>query len=176
MPLRMSVRPTASHTRTPLGTGIIVAPAPRPQPPPKPATPKPGSAYGRCPRIRSRSPAQAVRQRHHQLAPPAPERSHSPRPEDPAASGRSNSPSRRPDAPRLALPHRTRMPPLQSPPLLDAPPATPLGTSQYLDACHRTVSCTGANTGVCTTAQSRHTKPTDGMRPSPEGYPGEVHE
>ena len=33
--------------------------------------------------------------------------------------------------------------------LLDAPPATPLGTSQYLDACHRTVSCTGANTGVC---------------------------
>src|SRR6266446_5535984 len=63
MPLRMSVRPTASHTRTPLGTGIIVAPAPRPQPPPKPATPKPGSAYGRCPRIRSRSPAQAVRRR-----------------------------------------------------------------------------------------------------------------
>jgi hypothetical protein len=38
-----------------------------------------------------------------------------PRPEDPAASGRSNSASRRPDAPRLALPHRTRMPPLQSP-------------------------------------------------------------
>jgi len=28
--------------------------------------------------------------------------------------------------------------------------ATPLGTSQYLDACHRTVSCTSANTGVCT--------------------------
>src|SRR6266436_5046465 len=115
MPLRMSVRPTASHTRTPLGTGIIVAPAPRPPPPPKPATPKPGSAYGRCPRMRSRSPAQAARRRHHQPTPPEPERSHSPRPEDLAASGRSNSASRRPDAPRLALPHRTRMPPLQSP-------------------------------------------------------------
>src|SRR5205807_10672611 len=34
--------------------------------------------------------------------------------------------------------------------LLDAPPATPLGTSQHLDTCHCTVSCTGANTGVCT--------------------------
>src|SRR5271156_6434804 len=34
--------------------------------------------------------------------------------------------------------------------LLDAPPATPLGTGQYLDARHRTVSCTSANTGVCT--------------------------
>jgi hypothetical protein len=44
MPLRMSVRPTAGHTRTPLGTGIIVALAPRRQPPPKRATPKPGSA------------------------------------------------------------------------------------------------------------------------------------
>jgi hypothetical protein len=32
--------------------------------------------------------------------------------------------------------------------LLDAPPPTPLWTSQYLDACHRTVSCIGANTGV----------------------------
>ena len=44
------------------------------------------------------------------------------------------------------------MPPRQSPVLLDAPPATPLGTSQYLDARHRTVSCTSANTGVCTRA------------------------
>src|SRR6202049_3877882 len=113
MPLRMSVRPTASHTRTPLRTGIIVAPAPRRQPPPKPATPKPGSAYGRCPRIRSRSLAQAVRQRHHQPAPPAPERSHSPWPEDPAASGRSNSASRRPVAPRPAPLHPAGMPPLR---------------------------------------------------------------
>src|SRR6202043_2459585 len=54
--------------------------------------------------------------------------------------------------------------------LLDAPPATPLRTSQYLDTCHPTVSCTGANTGVCTTAQSRHIKPTDERRSSPEGY------
>src|SRR5207237_1071297 len=59
MPLRMSVRPTASHTRTPLAAGIIVAPAPR-----------------------------------------------------------------RPT------------------------PATPRRTGQHLDTCHRTVSCTGANTGV----------------------------
>jgi hypothetical protein len=29
MPLRMSVRPTASHTRTPLGTGITAAPMPQ---------------------------------------------------------------------------------------------------------------------------------------------------
>src|SRR5438067_6167666 len=34
--------------------------------------------------------------------------------------------------------------------LLQAPPTTPLGTGQYLDACHCTVSCIGANTGVCT--------------------------
>jgi hypothetical protein len=34
--------------------------------------------------------------------------------------------------------------------LLDAPPATPLGTGQYLDTRHCTVSCTGANTAVCT--------------------------
>src|SRR5439155_6536701 len=40
------------------------------------------------------------------------------------------------------------------------------------DTCHRTVSCTGANTGVCTTAQSRQIKPTDERRPSPEGYEG----
>jgi hypothetical protein len=30
---------------------------------------------------------------------------------------------------------------------LAAPPATPLRTSQYLDACHRTVSYTGVCTG-----------------------------
>src|SRR5208282_118786 len=54
--------------------------------------------------------------------------------------------------------------------LLDAPPATPLGTRQHLDARHRTVSCTGANTGVCTTAQSRHVMPMHKRRPSPEGY------
>ncbi len=54
MPLPMSVRPTASHTRTPLGTGIIVAPAPRRQRPPTPVAPKPGSAHGRCPAIQYR--------------------------------------------------------------------------------------------------------------------------
>ena len=36
--------------------------------------------------------------------------------------------------------------------LLDAPRVTPLGTGQYLDACHCTVSCTSANTAVCTGA------------------------
>src|SRR5207245_3248389 len=40
--------------------------------------------------------------------------------------------------------------------LLDAPPATTLWTSQYLDASHRSTSCTGANTGPCPTAQPRH--------------------
>src|SRR6266851_4854376 len=54
--------------------------------------------------------------------------------------------------------------------LLDAPPATSLRTGQNLDTCHPTVSRTGANTGVCTTAQSRHIKPPDGRRPAPEGY------
>jgi len=36
--------------------------------------------------------------------------------------------------------------------LLDAPPPPTLGTGQYFDACHSTVSCIGANTGVCTDA------------------------
>jgi hypothetical protein len=36
--------------------------------------------------------------------------------------------------------------------LLDAPPPPPLGTGQYFDACHCTVSCIGANTDVCTGA------------------------
>src|SRR5205823_9721864 len=52
---------------------------------------------------------------HRQPAPPAPERSHLPRPEDPGASGRSNSVSRPPDAPHLAPRHPARMPPPQSP-------------------------------------------------------------
>jgi hypothetical protein len=33
---------------------------------------------------------------------------------------------------------------------LGAELATPLGTGQYLETCHCTVSCTAANTGVCT--------------------------
>jgi hypothetical protein len=32
--------------------------------------------------------------------------------------------------------------------------ATPLRTGQHLDACHRIVSCTGANTDVCSSLQS----------------------
>ena len=77
MPLRMSVRPTANHTRTPLGTGITAAPAPRRPRPPKPETPKLGSGRGRGLQIRPRSPAwAAVRRGHRQPAPPAPEQSH----------------------------------------------------------------------------------------------------
>jgi hypothetical protein len=99
MPLRMSVRPTAGHTRTPLGTGIIVALAPRRQPPPKRATPKPGSAralpansisIAGTDGMATPSPARAT----------TPERTRWPRLEDPAASDRSNSASRRPVAPR----------------------------------------------------------------------------
>ena len=114
MPLRMSVRPTAGHTRTPLGTGIMVALAPRRQPPPKRATPKPGSARALPANsisiagtggMATPSPARAT----------TPERTHWPRLEDPAASDRSNSASRRPVAPRLAPLHLARTPPLQSP-------------------------------------------------------------
>ncbi len=68
-----------------------------------------------CPQIRFRSPAPPVRQHHRQPALPGAARSHSPPPADPGASGRSNSASRRPDAPRGALRHLVRMPPPQSP-------------------------------------------------------------
>jgi len=115
MPLRRSVRPTASHNPNPArnrdhrrASAATTAAA-------KAATPKQGSALRALPANAISIAAQAARRRHHQPTPPAPERSHSRRPEDLAASGRSNSASRRPDAPRLALPHRTRMPPLQSP-------------------------------------------------------------
>jgi len=88
-----------------------------------------------------------------------------------AASGRSNSASRRPDAPRLALPHPTRMPPLQSPASArrstgdaarDQPIPRRLPSHCLLPPVQTPV--------VCTTAQSRHIKPTDGRRPSPDGY------
>ena len=46
MPRRMSVRPTASHTRTPLGTGIIGAATPRSPPQPGRAD-RCGNAYPR---------------------------------------------------------------------------------------------------------------------------------
>src|SRR4029077_1502949 len=116
MPLRMSVRPTANHTRTPLGTGITAAPAPRRPRPPKPETPKLGSGGGRGLQIRPRSPAwAAVRRGHRQPAPPAPEQSHLPPLADPGANGRSSSTSPRPDAPRRAPLHRVRTPPRQSP-------------------------------------------------------------
>src|SRR5271154_4753691 len=111
----MSVRPTASHTRTPLGTGIIGAPARRPRPPPKRVTPKPGSARERCRQIQSRSPARPAGRECHRQAPPKSERSHSPQPENPGASGRSSSASHRSDAPPPAPLHGARMPPRQSP-------------------------------------------------------------
>src|SRR5947207_15215250 len=98
MPLRISVRPTASHTRTPLGTGITAAPMPRRRRPPKPAIPKLGSGHGHYPPIRSRSPASpAVRGHHRRPAPPAPEQNHSPLLADPGATGKSSSASRRHD-------------------------------------------------------------------------------
>ena len=137
----MSVRPTASHTRTPLGTGIIVAPAPRPRPPPKRVTPKPGSARERCRQIQSRSPARPAgrerhRQRRHQNLSEAIRRS----PKIPAPAvdqtRRHIGLTRHIPHPCTGLKCRRDNRLL----LLDAPPATPLGTRQYLDARHRTVS------------------------------------
>src|SRR6267154_3093677 len=121
MPLRMSVRPTAGHTRTPLGTGIIVALTPRRQPPqsgrhrsrdPHGALPANSISIAGTGGMATPSPARAT----------TPERTHWPRLEDPAASDRSNSASRRPVAPRLAplhLPVRRRYNRLL---LLAAPP------------------------------------------------------
>ena len=55
MPLRMSVRPVASQTRTPLGNGIIARPAPAVPPRPPPDRERPRSAPVRHPAARSRS-------------------------------------------------------------------------------------------------------------------------
>jgi hypothetical protein len=48
--------------------------------------------------------------------------------------------------------------------LLEAPPAAPLRTGQYLGTCHRTVSCTGANTGICTTRNHTRSNRSAGHR------------
>src|SRR5437667_303445 len=54
--------------------------------------------------------------------------------------------------------------------LLDAPASASLGTRQHLATRHRTVSCTGANTGVCTTGRLRQVASAPGRRPSADGY------
>jgi hypothetical protein len=59
--------------------------------------------------------------------------------------------------------------------LLDAPPTTPFRPRQHLDTCHCTVSCTGANTGVCTTAQLRQIRRwvKDGLHRRGTNKPGQ---
>ncbi len=122
MPRRMSVRPTASHTRIPLGTGIIAAARPRSPPPPRPAGSRPECAPAIRRRPRSRSPARPRERKPRRTSPqreavPRPLRQsrHAPDP-TPAASGRSGS-CKRPSAAR---------PPKQRPPartLLQQSPA-----------------------------------------------------
>ena len=115
MPRRMSVCPTASHTRTPDGTGITAAPMPQRRRPPKPATLQPGSGREHCPPIRSRSLASAARRYHHQTEPSAPEQSHWQLLANPAANDKSSSVSRQPDVPHPVPLRRAQTPPRQSP-------------------------------------------------------------
>src|ERR1700730_17955523 len=66
-----------------------------------------------------------------------------------------------------ALPRRARTPPPLS--LASARRSTGDAAQDHPipRRSHRTVSCTGANTGVCTTVRSRQIKPMDERRPSP---------
>src|SRR5215472_7835583 len=115
MPRRMSVCPTASHTRTPDGTGITAAPMPQRRRPPKPATLQPESGREHCPPIRSRSLASAARQCHRQTEPSALEQSHWQLLANPAANDKSSSVSRQSDARRPVPLRRAQTPPQQSP-------------------------------------------------------------
>src|SRR5262249_41831736 len=115
MPRRMSVCPTASHTRTPDGTGITAAPMPQRRRPPKPATLQPGSTREHGPPIRSRSQPSAAGQCHRQTEPSAPEQNHWQLLANPAANDKSSSVSRQPDAPRPVPLRRAQTPPRQSP-------------------------------------------------------------
>jgi hypothetical protein len=145
MPLRMSVRPTANHSHTPLGTGITAAPVPRRQRTPKPATPKPGSGHGRSRQIRSRSPVwrrcgDATASRRHKHLSKAIRR-HSQIPAPTVGQARRHVGLTRHVAHHCTWFERRRYNRLL---LLDAPPVTPLRTGRHLDAWHRTVSCTSA--------------------------------
>jgi len=154
MPRRMSVWPTANHTRTPEGTRITVVPMPPRQQPPKRAAPTPGSGRGHGRQIRSRSPAAAAgRPCRRQTVPSAPAQSRSPPLANPAASGRSNSMSRRPSAPHRVPPHRAQTPPRPATiacfcSLLHRRRRSGLASTSMLATTP--VSCTGANTAVCT--------------------------
>src|SRR5437868_11853901 len=159
MPFRMSVRPTASHTRTPDGTGIIAAPAPLQ--PPQPAQPgsKPVSASGLC----TQNPPDHRRGATPGIVPGL----------RISVSWRCNHHLRKPvtSAAKLLSPavdlawadlrparhfgdNRSRLQGLGDNRLLllVGPATPPLGAGDHLNSRHRTASNTGASTVACTDA------------------------
>src|SRR5512134_3360293 len=188
MPRRMSVQPTASHTRPPLGVGIIGASTRLSPPLPGLAGPMPESAPATNRKSRSRLqpwsqwPRQNARQEttpegspgHHcphgrasALRPPR--RSRPVLDLAPAASGRSGSHKRPLDAPPRNNRSRRERCRNDRPLLLKAEPPPPFGAGENMNLRHPP-SRIDANIGVGTSAKTSHILKPSGRRPPADGY------